>query len=262
MIHTTAIIGEGATIGRGTKIGPYCVIDAGVQIGEDCVFGPHVYVTGKTRIGNGNSLHAGAVIGDLPQDLRYKGAETGVVIGDHNVFREHVTVHKSNSVTEPTTIGSNNLFMANSHIGHNTQIGNHVIMANGALLGGHVTVQDRVFISGNCLVHQFVRIGTLALMQGGAGISKDLPPFTIATLTNTICGLNVVGMRRAGMTSEDRLELKQVYHLIFRGKGKFADRVQQARKDYRSEKAKVLLDFLAEGKKGFCADLSSKEARE
>jgi len=155
------------------------------------------------------------VIGDAPQDLKYKGDPTRLAIGDNNVFRENVTVHRSNTSGTQTIIGSHNLLMAGAHVGHNSEVGSHVIIANGALLGGHVSVADRAFISGNCLVHQFVRVGTLALMQGGAAISKDLPPFTVARGDNGICGLNTVGLRRAGFTTSQRLVLKKVYHALF-----------------------------------------------
>ncbi|PYI81986.1 MAG: acyl-[acyl-carrier-protein]--UDP-N-acetylglucosamine O-acyltransferase, partial [Verrucomicrobia bacterium] len=163
-------------------------------------------------VGAHNQFHTGCVIGDGPQDLKYKGEPTRLRIGDRNIFREHVTVHCSNKWDEDTVIGSHNFLMAHCHIGHNCMVGNHVVVANGALLGGHAVVQDRAFISGNCLVHQGVRVGMLALMQGGSAISKDLPPFTVARGDNGICGLNTVGLRRAGFTSEQRLELKRLYH--------------------------------------------------
>jgi UDP-N-acetylglucosamine acyltransferase len=210
MIHPTAIIHPQAKLGANVRVGPYAVIDGNVELGADCVVGPHVYLTGVTKIGAGNKFHAGSVIGDAPQDLKYQDEPTRLVIGDNNEFREHVTVHRSNKLAEDTVIGSHNLFMASAHIGHNCIVGNQVIIANGALLGGHVTVQDRVFISGTCLLHQFTRIGTLAIMQGGSGVGQDLPPFTIATGVNTICGLNIIGLRRAGFAAEQRLELKQL----------------------------------------------------
>jgi UDP-N-acetylglucosamine acyltransferase len=252
MIHPTAVIDPSARIGVNVKIGPYVVIDAKVVVGDGCEIGPHVYLTGGSELGKNNRVHAGAVIGDLPQDLRFKGEETKVLIGDGNVIREHVTIHRSNKPEEETRIGSNNLFMANSHVGHNSVIGNHVIIANGALLAGHVTVEDRVFISGNCMLHQFVRVGTLALMQGGSGISKDLPPFMIAAGNNGIAGLNTIGLRRAGFTSEERLELRKVYHTVFRSGLKFREALAQAKTECGSEKARVLLNFLEAGQKGFC----------
>lgn len=254
MIHPTAIIHSAARIGEGTRVGPYCVIDADVILGEQCELGPHVYLTAHTRIGSNNQIHAGCVIGDLPQDVRFRGGPTGVIIGNGNVIREHVTIHRSNKVEDPTRIGSNNLLMANCHVGHNTAVGNNVIIANGALLGGHVVVEDRAFISGTCLLHQFVRVGTLALMQGGAGISKDLPPFTIARGNNGIVGLNTIGLRRAGVTGAERLELRRAYHLLFRSGLKMSEGLARARKEFNSERVTTLLDFIAAGRRGFCAD--------
>jgi UDP-N-acetylglucosamine acyltransferase len=208
-----------------------------------------------TTLGTRNHFHAGCVIGDAPQDLKYQGEPTGLRIGDDNVFREHVTVHRSNKIGEETVIGSHNFLMAHSHVAHNCHLGNQVILANGALLGGHVTVNDRAFISGNCLVHQFCRVGTLALMQGGSAISQDLPPFTIAQGDNGICGLNVVGLRRAGFTAEQRLELKQLYHALFRRGQNLRDAAGAARKNFLSPAAVVLLDFLTGAKRGVCADV-------
>lgn len=256
MIHPTAIIHPKAKLHATVRVGPYAVIDEGVELGADCTVGPHVYLTGLTTLGARNRFHAGCVIGDAPQDLKYRDEPTRLRIGDDNVFREHVTVHRSNKAAEDTVIGSGNFFMANAHVAHNCLIGNHVIIANGALLGGHVTVQDRAFISGNCLVHQFTRIGTLALMQGGAGIGKDLPPFTIAVRVNEICGLNVVGLRRAGYTAADRLELKKFYHLLFRSGQNLGKALADAQSLNPGPAAKTLLAFVAEARRGCCTDVS------
>jgi len=206
VIHPTAIIHPRAKLAATVQVGPYAVIDEGVEIGPDCVIGPHVYLTGLTTIGAKNRFYAGCVIGEAPQDLKYAGEPTGLRIGEDNVFREHVTVHRSNQTTEETIIGSHNFLMANAHVAHNCHLGDSLILANGVLLGGHVTLNDRVFLSGNCIVHQFVRVGTLAMMQGGSAISKDLPPYTMAHEVNTLCGLNIVGLRRAGLTPAERLE--------------------------------------------------------
>ncbi|MBU6409360.1 MAG: acyl-ACP--UDP-N-acetylglucosamine O-acyltransferase [Verrucomicrobia bacterium] len=257
MIHPTAIIHPQAKLDSTVRVGPGAVIDEGVQLGPDCVVGPHVYLTGRIQAGMGNRFHAGCVIGDAPQDLKYDGAPTGLRIGDHNVFREHVTVHRSNKMTEETVIGSRNFLMQHSHVAHNCIIGSHVILVSGALLAGHVVVEDRAFISGNCMVHQFTRIGTLALMQGGAGVSKDLPPFCIASRINLICGLNSVGLRRANFSAEDRLELKRVYHYLFRSGKNLRDALAEAKKIFSSEPSKVLLEFVAGAKRGVCADAGS-----
>ena len=256
MIHPTAIIHPQTKLDATVSIGPYAVIDAGVELGAHCVVGPHVYLTGETKIGSHNQFHVGCVIGDAPQDLKYKGEPTRLRIGDKNAFREHATVHRSTTLDGETIIGSNNFFMAGSHVGHNCVIGDHVILANGALLGGHAVVQDCAFISGNCCVHQFVRVGTLAMMQGGAAASQDVPPFTIAhNGLNLICGLNIVGLRRANFSAEERLELKKLYHLLFRGGKNLRAAVAGAGKNFSSAPAKVLLEFVAGSKRGVCSDV-------
>jgi UDP-N-acetylglucosamine acyltransferase len=254
MIHPTAIIHPKAKLDSTVRVGPYAVIDEGVELGAACAVGPHVYLTGLTTIGKGNHFHAGCVIGDAPQDLKYKGEPARLRIGDDNVFREHFTVHRSAKVGEETVIGSHNFFMHHSHVAHNCIIGDHVIIAGGALLAGHVTVQNRAFISGNCVLHQFTRVGTLAMMQGKSGISQDLPPFTIAVRENELSGLNLVGLRRAGFTAEQRLELKRLYHALFRSGLNIRDAVTSARKEFSSSTAAVLLDFVAASRRGVCGD--------
>jgi UDP-N-acetylglucosamine acyltransferase len=254
MIHPTAVIHPQAKIGANVRIGPCAVIDAGVELGDDCVVGPQVCLLGVTSIGKGNRFHAGCVIGDAPVDVKYTGEPTRLRIGDHNIFREHVTVNCANTLAEDTVIGSHNFLTPHAHVGHNTQVGNHVILGGGCFLAGHVIVQDRVFISGNCLVHQFCRIGTLAMMQGGAAVSKDVPPFTIAHGVNGICGLNVVGLRRAGLTPDQRLELKRLYRALFRSGQNLRPAVEAAQKTFTTEAAKTLLEFIASAKRGVCAD--------
>jgi len=254
MIHPTAIIHPNAKLHSSVHVGPYAVIDEGVEIGPHCVIGPHAYLTGLTTIGAHNRFHAGCVIGDAPQDVKYDGAPTGLCIGDHNLFREHVTVHRSSKRGEETIIGSHNFLMASCHVAHNCRLGDHLVIANGAMLGGHASVEDRAFISGNCMVHQFTRVGTLAIMQGGSGISSDLPPFTVSIRVNEICGLNIVGLRRASFTAEQRLELKQVYHALFRSGQNLRSAVRAAREKFSGPAAKTLIEFVAGAKRGVCAD--------
>jgi UDP-N-acetylglucosamine acyltransferase len=252
MIHPSAIISPGAQLDSSVEIGPFAVIDAHVTLGPGCRVGPYVYLTGRTTIGPDNRFHAHCVIGDAPQDVKYKDAPTGLRIGAHNLFREGCTVHRSAKEGEETVIGSHNFLMVNSHVGHNARLGDYVIMANGALIAGHVEVEDRAFISGNCLVHQFVRVGRLALMQGGSVISQDLPPFTVARSVNTISGLNTIGLRRAGVSAADRLELKRLYHQLFLSGLMLSEAVAKARKEVVSPSGKHLLDFVAASKRGVC----------
>jgi UDP-N-acetylglucosamine acyltransferase len=257
MIHPTAIVHPKAQVHPSVVVGPYTVIDADVVIGAQCWIGPYVYLTGKTIIGLGNRFFSGAVIGEAPQDLKYRGDPSGLRIGDHNTFREHCTVHRANFAGEETLIGNNNLLMAGCHVAHNCIIGNNVILVNGCLLAGHVEVGDRAVVSGNCLVHQFVRVGTLAMMQGGSAISKDLPPYSVARGDNGICGLNTVGLRRAGFSPRQRLELKQLYHALFRSGLALSTARETAKKKFTSEAARVLIDFVATSKRGVCADTGS-----
>jgi UDP-N-acetylglucosamine acyltransferase len=259
MIHPTAIIHPQAQLDPGVEVGPYAVIDAHVALGPGCRVGPHVYLTGHTRIGAHNRFYAGCVVGEAPQDVKYNDEPTELRMGDHNLVREGATVHRSARVGEATVIGSHNFLMVNSHIGHNVVLGNHVILANGALLGGHVEVGDRAFISGNCLVHQFVRVGPLALMQGGSAVSRDLPPYTVASRSNGLCGLNTIGLRRAGISEAERLELKQLYHWLFRSGTNLSEAVAQARQRFTSAPSKVMLDFIASAKRGVCHDISVTE---
>ncbi|PWU10557.1 MAG: acyl-[acyl-carrier-protein]--UDP-N-acetylglucosamine O-acyltransferase [Verrucomicrobia bacterium] len=256
MIHATAIIHPKARLDSSVQVGPYAVIDEEVEIGPGCIIGPYVYLTGLTSIGAGNRFFAGAVIGEEPQDLKFKGGSTRLRIGDNNIFREHVTVHRSNNSEQATVIGSNCFLMHNSHVAHDVVLGTDVIVASGALLAGHVEVADRALVSGNCLVHQFVHIGTLALMRGGSAISKDLPPYTIARGENGICGLNLVGLRRAGMPSGDQVELSRLYRALFRSGLNMSNALAEAREKFSSEPAKVMMDFVASSKRGVCFDVS------
>jgi UDP-N-acetylglucosamine acyltransferase len=252
MIHPSAIISPGAQLDSSVEVGPFSVIDGQVSLGAGCRVGPHVYLTGRTLIGPHNCFHANCVIGGPPQDVKYNNEPTGLRIGAHNLFREGATVNRSAKPGEDTVIGSHNFLMINSHVAHNVRLGDHVIVANGALLAGHVEVEDRAFISGNCLVHQFVRIGMLAIMQGGSAISQDLPPFMVARGGNNICGLNTIGLRRSGIGAAGRLELKRLYQKLFLSGQNLSQVMAEARQEFTSASAVHLLDFIAASKRGVC----------
>ena len=254
MIHPTAVIGAKVELGENVFVGPCAVIDGEVKIGDHCRIGPHVYLTGKTELGEANILHSGCVIGDSPQDARYSGDSAKTIIGSRNIFREHVTVHRSNTERESTIIGSDNLFMAGSHIGHNAKIGNHVVLANSALIGGHAAIEDNVFVGGNASIHQFVRIGRLAFLQGNSGLSQDLPPFLIACKINELGGLNTVGLRRSKISPEDRLQLKKLYHALFRQGLPLSVAIEQAKKKFAGEAlCQELLAFIRRNRRGVCS---------
>lgn len=257
MIHPTAIISPDAKLDSSVTVGPYAVIDAGVTLDAGCRVGPHVYLTGLLSVGANNSFHAGCVIGEAPQDLKYDGTPTRVRIGANNVFREHVTVHRATKPEGETIIGSYNLFMTNVHIGHNSHVHDHVILASGVLLAGHVTIFDRAFLSGNAAVHQFVRVGTLAMMQGLSGVTQDLPPFAVSRAMNEMCGLNIVGMRRAGINAAERLEVKKLYRELFRSGKNLRAAVAEAQGKFTGAPAQTMLAFIAESKRGVVADCGS-----
>ncbi len=258
MIHPTALINRQAELHETVKVGPYVVIEGKVQIDEGTSIGPHVHLTGRTKIGKNNVIHTAAVIGEAPQDMKYNGEITGLHIGNQNIIREHVTLHCSNTPEEDTEIGGRNFFMAHSHVGHNAIVGNENIFANGALVGGHAEIANKVFLSGNCAVHQFVRIGDLAMMQGNSAISQDLPPYTMGFGVNKLCGLNVIGLRRAGFTVEQRQELHYHYKRIFLDGENRGKTVQAALALSPGDKARTLLEFIAESSIGVCSHANRK----
>ena len=253
-IHPTAVIHPGAQLPSSVEVGPYAIIEDGVILGEGCQVGAHVHLRTGLIAGAGNVFDTGCVMAGAPQDLRYKGAPTRVCIGDRNIFREHVTVHRANKPEEDTVLGSGNMLMAHCHVGHNARIGNQVIIANGALIAGHVRLDDRAFISGNCLIHQFVSVGTLALMQGGSAISKDLPPFCIARGDNGVSGLNVIGLRRAGFDSPTRLELRRLYQAIFRSTARRQAALEAAQALVTTDQGRLFLDFIRTSTRGVVSE--------
>jgi UDP-N-acetylglucosamine acyltransferase len=214
-IHPTAILSPDTELAADVEIGPFVVIEGAVRIGPGCVLRPYVHLCGPITMGAGNVVYSGAVLGERPQHLKYNDEPTRLEIGDHNVFREHVTVHRGTTESWATRIGSHNYFMAGCHIAHDCQIGNHVIMANGALLAGHCEIGDNAFLSGNCAIHQFTRVGRLGLLSGCSISSKDIPPFALQQGITCIVGVNVVGMRRAGMTHEQIDAVRHAYRILF-----------------------------------------------
>lgn len=217
-IHPSAIVDPSARLGEGVSVGPGAVISAGAVIGPRTTIGPNAVICTHTTLGEDCRVHAGAVIGDTPQDLGFKNTPSFVRIGDRVTMREGVTIHRGTKENTETVVGDECYLMANSHLAHNVTLGRRVILANGALLGGYVSIGDFAFISGNALIHQFCRIGRLAMVGGGAGISKDVPPFcTARSITpNAVMGLNVVGMRRVGIDAAQRKIIRLCFDIIFR----------------------------------------------
>jgi UDP-N-acetylglucosamine acyltransferase len=198
------------------QIGPYVVIEGKVKIGCGCVVRAGAQLYGPLTMGCHNQVYSSAVLGEAPQHLKYNGEPTRLVIGDGNIFREHVTVHRGTTNSWETRIGHNNFLMANAHVAHDCRVGDACIIANGALLGGHCVLEDNVYLSGNSAVHQFVRVGRLALLSGVSATTKDMPPFIIQQRINCIVGVNVVGMRRAGIPTANIDAVRRAFHVLYR----------------------------------------------
>jgi UDP-N-acetylglucosamine acyltransferase len=234
-------------------IGPYAVIEGKVHLGPGCIVRPYVHLCGDLTVGRNNQIFSGAVLGEQPQHLHYHGEPTRVEIGDGNVFREGVTVHRGTAETGATKIGNNNYLMANSHVGHDCRVGNNCIFANGTLLGGHCVIEDNVFLSGNTAVHQHCRVGRLAFLSGVSATSTDLPPFMIMQHINIIMGVNVIGMRRAGMTSTQVKAIRRAYHILYlSGKSIPVALVDIEREVGDVDAANELVTFIRRSKRGIC----------
>lgn len=218
IIHPTAIIHEGAEIGEGTVIEPYAIIGSEVRLGRGNRIGSHVVIDGRTRIGDDNVIFPFASIGLPPQDLSYRGEPTEVIIGNGNIIREGVTIHRGTARgVGVTRLGNNNYLMAYAHVAHDCKIGNHVIMANCAALAGHVIIEDYAVLGGLVGVHQFVRIGKYAFIGGVTGVPMDIPPFMIAAGDRAkLYGPNTVGLKRAGFPPETIKALKRAFKILFR----------------------------------------------
>ncbi|MBI2997462.1 MAG: acyl-ACP--UDP-N-acetylglucosamine O-acyltransferase [Deltaproteobacteria bacterium] len=252
-IHVTAVVDARAEIHDGAEIGPYVVIDGPVKIGRGTRVMAHAFLTGWTEIGEDNQIHAGAALGDAPQDRAYQGQESYLQIGSHNIFREHVQIHRGTGPGSATVIGNHNFLMAGSHVGHNCRLGDHIVIANGALLGGYVEVGDHAFISGNCVVHQFVRVGKFSLMRGLSATSRDVPPYSIVDWQHTVRGVNVVGLKRAGFDERIIRELKEAFRILFRKGRNLSLAVQEIEANGElSPELTTLVEFVKASKRGVC----------
>lgn len=215
-IHPTAVVDPRADVDPSAEIGAHAVIEGPVRIGPDCRISPFVLILGHTDLGADCRVHSHATIGDLPQDRAYLGGESHCEIGDGCVIREGATIHRGTAPGSVTRVGDRCHLMTNSHVGHNCVLGSDVTLTSGALLGGHVHVGRGAVISGNAAVHQFVRIGELAMISGLGKIVQDVPPYLMADRDGTIVGVNRVGMLRSGMSSAERREVKEAYRLLYR----------------------------------------------
>jgi UDP-N-acetylglucosamine acyltransferase len=256
LIHPTAVVSVEANLAENVRVGPFAVIEGAVVVGERTVIHAHAHLIGPLTLGKNNQVQSGAVLGGPPQHLAYKGELTSIEIGDDNIFREHVTIHRAMPVgvgpgTGVTRVGNRNLFMVGSHVAHDCRVDNDCIFANSAVIGGHVEVGDRALISGNSCVHQFCRIGRLALLSGSSASSKDLPPFWLMQGHNSICGVNTIGMRRAGIPSAEIQAVRKVFAMIYVERIPITDTLISAETEYGHHGAiRELVQFIRTSKRG------------
>ena len=251
MIDKTALINKEAKIHPSAKVGPYSVIGPKVEIGENVIIHSHVNISGNTKIGKGNIIFPFASIGNDPQDLKYNGEETSLIIGDNNKFREYVSINPGTiGGGGSTKIGNNCLFMISSHIAHDCNVGNNVIIANNVPLGGHVTIEDNVVIGGNSAIQQFTRIGKMAMIGGMTGVLHDVIPYGLSTGNrNSLQGLNLIGLRRAKFENKDILGLSEVYKQIFATKN-INENISKLNGSFQENPlVKNVIDFITKDKK-------------
>ncbi len=256
LIHPTAVVSADARLAPDVTVGPLAVIDGPVELGAGCTVAAQARLTGPLTAGPNNTFDTGCVIGGAPQHTAYAGEPTRVELGAGNTFREHVTVHRGMPVgvgpgTGVTRIGDGNLFMAGAHVAHDCVVGNHGVFANCALLGGHATTGDRVFISGNSAVHQFCRVGRLALVSGTSASTQDVPPFWVIQEFNRVCGVNVIGMRRAGVPTAEINAVRRVFRSIYVEKLLIPTAMMRAEAEHGTLPAvRELIDFVRASKRG------------
>lgn len=250
-IHPTAILGKNSEIGIGNTIGPYVIIEDGVRIGSHNVIHAGAYLCAGTEIGSHNEIHMHAVIGNAPQDLAYKNEPSLTKIGSYNKIREFVTIHRGTKAGSSTILGDSNFLMAYCHVAHNCVIGNSVIMVNNASLTGYIVVEDGAFLSGMTGFHQFTRIGRLAMVSALSAANKDIPPYMICGgRPAVVLGINVVGLRRAGISAAVRDEIKQAYKLLYRSGLNVSQAVDAIKKSLKGAEVGHLVRFIEASKRG------------
>ncbi|MBN1472095.1 MAG: acyl-ACP--UDP-N-acetylglucosamine O-acyltransferase [Syntrophaceae bacterium] len=254
-IHPTAIIASDAQLEEGVEVGPYAIIGADVKIGKNTVIGPHTVIDNFTHIGEKCHIFQFCSIGAPPQDLKFGGEKTRVIIGNFNTIREFVTIHRSTTADIGMTImGDHNLIMAYAHVAHNCKLGSHIVMANAATLAGHVLVEDYAIISGLTGVHQFCRVGAHCMIGGCSAAVKDVPPYTIAQGNHAkLFGLNLIGLKRRGFSDKTIKAISEAYRIIFRSKLRLKDAIKKAEPKVEDvPEAKHFVKFIKEAERGIC----------
>lgn len=251
-ISPLAFIDPEAKIGENCEIGPFCFIDKNVVIGDNNILMPSVTIMSGTTMGNGNTLFPGAVIGAIPQDLKFRGEDSTVEIGNNNTIRENVTIHRGTASKGKTVVGSNNLIMENAHIAHDCEVGSGIIIGNSTKLAGEVIIDDNAILSAVVLVHQFCRIGGYTMVQGGSRTSKDIPPFIIGGKEPiAYAGLNIVGLRRRGFSAELVENIRNAYKLIYSSNLTVNEAVARIKEEIpMSKEIEYIIDFVSNSERG------------
>jgi UDP-N-acetylglucosamine acyltransferase len=255
MIHPTAIISPDAQLAEGVHIGPYAIIGAEVEIGKNTTIGPHTVIDDFTHIGEGCHIFQFCSIGAPPQDLKFGGEKTRVVIGNFNTIREFVTIHRSTAADIGVTIiGDHNLIMAYCHVAHNCKLGNRIIMSNAATLAGHVHVEDYAIISGLSGIHQFCRIGAHCLVGGASAVVKDVPPYTIVQGNHAkLFGLNVIGLKRRNFPENTIKAIKDAYKIVFRSQLLLDEAIKKVQQEVEATpEVNHFIKFIKESERGVC----------
>jgi UDP-N-acetylglucosamine acyltransferase len=248
-------VDAGASIGAGVRIGEFCIVESEVIIGAGCVLEPYVYVKRWTTLGERNEISAGTVLGTDPLDKNFSGARSYLRIGNGNKIREHYTISRGTAPESVTEIGDGNYIMTSGHIAHNCRIGNNTVIASCALLAGYVEVEDEAFISGGVVVHQFSKIGRLAMIGGNTRINSDVPPFFLYAGYNVVAkGLNLVGLKRAGYKASDLSVLKKAYQLLYRSGLKLQDALVKIESELPTPETMHLVNFIRRSERGICRE--------
>jgi len=251
VIHKTSIISEGAKISDNVEIGPYCVIGPQVSIDSGTIIHSHVNIMGNTSIGLGNEIFPFVSIGNDPQDLKYQGEENSLIVGNNNKFREYVNINPGTKGGGGTTrVGNDNLFMVFSHIAHDCQIGNNIVLANSVQVGGHVTIEDNAIVGGSCAIHQYSRIGELAMIGGMTGVLSDVIPFGLSLGNrNYLNGINLIGLRRAKISNENIKIIVKAYKKIFKS-AFFRENIKNLNGQFKNNKfVEKIIKFINADKK-------------
>lgn len=263
-VHPTAIISNEAQIADDVEIGPFCIVEPGTVIGAGCILLSRVTIKKGVILGENNVIHEGAVLGGKPQHICSNGEYGGVTIGNGNTFRENCTVHCAMYPEKNTIIGDDNFVMVNAHIAHDCVIGSSVIITNNAMLGGHVHVGDYANISGGVAIHQYCQIGTFAMVGGNSHIVQDVPPFVnVDGATSLVVGVNLIGLRRAGVTNAEIKKIREAYRLLYEEKRTKQENEKIMRENFPEGLAAVFADFIAASQRGFVAErrVSSKSLK-